>query len=277
MADHHPERGQEILIAERAETRSAKPVFSSRLLLAVALLLLASAVLLIYALYLPHASFPTFRLCTPRMTVSSCTQMIRQEIAEIAAAKSYLWLHPFCVEVAEGFAAVALLLLVFSRWKIPEDPKSRNRLLSIFGVVFACLFFLLAFGAHIGYWVWADLHIASALSLRIFLYSILSPVPGPPSNGLGVVSFIYFSLACLCFVLRYGVKTTLFRFAAPSVFILMLCILVLDMQEMSLHITNFLTPLTYDGVDLVSNWLALMVSGFIVLYSCPWQALKEKL
>jgi len=278
VTEHNPERDQQVLIAEKTEIKSGKPAFSSpRLLLVIALLLLASAVLLVYALYLPGSTFPTLRQCTPTMTSSACTRLVKQMIAETAAANSYLWIHPFGVEVAEGLAAVALLLMAFSLWKIPEGPRLRNKLLVASGVVFACLFFLMAFVVHMGYWVWFDLHIAPALSLRTFLYSILSPIPGPPPRGLGVVSSAYFAFACLCFGLRYGFKTTLFKFAAPSVFVLMLSITILDTQEMSIHMTNFLTPLAYGGVDLASNWLALMVSGFVVLYSRPWRALLGRL
>lgn len=225
---------------------------------AVVLLLLVSAALLFYALYLPVKALPALASWTLRMTVYSCQYLLSQSRALIAADGPPLALYQTCVEVAEGLGVVALLLLVFTRWTLPEGPRWKNRLLLVAGVAFASLFFLIAFVAHISYFLWSD-HIAPTLWLRNFIFGIFFLSP----NTMGTFSFICFVAAALCFALRYGFKTSFFKFAMPSVFALMFYLAVLDAQEMTLHVTLFLSPLTYGGVNLVSNWFVLSVSAFL--------------
>lgn len=193
-------------------------------------------------------------------------------LKQLSSYNVALWWRQTPFDIAEGLLVVAGLLLALPRLKVPEWPRLDTRVPLIFGGLFTFLFALFAFVAHIGYWVVIDYNAywlwPTVNALRIF-------TDGPVY--LGVWGFGTLVVACAFVALNLGMRNSVFRFGAPAVLILMVSLAVVDLKEMSIHVTNFTAGLSLDGFDLVSNWFVLMVSGCLTLLAPPGLGLPLRL
>jgi hypothetical protein len=180
------------------------------------------------------------------------------------------------VEIAEGFAVVAALSLLFqlkdrlSR-ALPSVARlsahqvvlsHRIRITTLLFSVAGAIAFLAMAAIDVGYnipslaatskWIlfhYIDLH-------GIYLSEVAFPV--------AVVTTLGFTIYRLERGLSYALKWALRTFTLPAITALEVGILVFDSREINLYATKFV-PWSLDGICLVSNWFVLIVALSLTL------------
>jgi len=178
------------------------------------------------------------------------------------------WWKQTLFDLGEGVGLVGALILVLSRTTIPDWPSVDQSITLVAGALFTFLFLLFAFGAHVAYWVMRDFNLSWMWPA---VNSLRALTDGPVL--LGTYAIVFFILAFFFFSLQLGLRTALFRFAAPFTFAVMMSLALLDLREMPLHVTNLTAGISAGGFDLTSNWSVLLVSGFLSFFPPPRQDL----
>jgi hypothetical protein len=199
--------------------------------------------------------------CSPNaLPQNACRAFLRIE----SSFNNATWWRQTPFDLGEGLTIVALLVLIRPRMRIPDWPSTEGRLPVALGILFSGLFLLLAFGAHVNYWVEVDLQARWLLPSVTWLRGLTD---GPVY--LGSAAFISLFLASFFLALHFGLRNTLLRFSAPLVLGFMVSLAIFDVREMPIHVTNFTVGLSFDGFDFVSNWSILLVSGCLTLLNPP--------
>jgi len=182
-----------------------------------------------------------------------------------------------CIEVGEGLAAVAWLLLLFQtkdyltrrmpslhaaltrRIAVSRNVRVAALILSLAGAVA----FLFMVSVDMGYNVPAADTTAKWILHNFFnQYGLtLSQVGFPVAMAVTITLTIYHLNDGIADAFSWAVR----RFLAPAITTLGLAILIFDYREISLYAANFV-PWVWEGIYPVNNWTILLVSAFVTMY-----------
>lgn len=198
------------------------------------------------------------------------------------------WLPRSEVQVGLGLCVIAALSLPLAvKWKLPpfltaERKVTKKTKAVALALVIVGLIGFTFFAGYIALW--------NLIPPPHALYRLFNYPSFPGGNWFGVpsaVSFASASLAALVFWIEGGLlralKRVLTLVMSPPVFIYALGLLLFYPSNMVWHVTNFLSlgvlprsagpelgffpisvsPSFDSGIDLFSNWLVLMLAGFL--------------
>jgi hypothetical protein len=217
-------------------------------------------------------------------TSASCTRSEWVPLSVIASTFGGEVVLSFAtlLEVAEGLAAIGLLLLLSraarSRGLGPllDSPLLNKSLKAPFCYLFAFLGTLgalsfLSLGLCDMKRV-CDVLDASGWDIVQYPLRILGRYDGSAYGPGGAVG--YGALALMTWVgtvvlltLGAGFARAVKLFAVPSLLFLTVVVLLFDPGEMGTHALNLVSGATIDGVSLLSNWSLLTVSLFFTVYA----------
>lgn len=179
--------------------------------------------------------------------------------------------YEYCAEVAEGLAAVAVLLILFQtkdrlskampsvtralthRMAVPRNTRRVVLFLSVIGAIAFSVTVFVDVGYNVpsladtSRWIlfnYIDLH-------GIYLSMVAFPIAAMTTLGFTVYKLEDGPASAL----KWAFKT----FALPATTALEVGILVFDLREIALSATKFV-PWSLYGIYLVSNWFVLIVS-----------------
>lgn len=245
------------------------------LLLAVALLLCASAAFAVMAYLSPVKSFSqlTFPMCGNNPNwVPYCVSFEMANFPQQSPLYNTLWSYQAHVEIAEGFAVLVLLISLMSVKRLdcawlhrPLAPRFPKPLVIILALTGASFFVTCALvGANYYNFVHTQ-------NWGIYS-SLLYPLSLGNNGALGVPAFCAWCLTVLVISLRTGLVGAVKEFGVPALLFLMSALVVFDSGEMILYVTQF-TKWSVGGVPLISNWCALIVSAGLF----GWTLLRDRL
>jgi hypothetical protein len=193
-----------------------------------------------------------------------------------------VWSFATLLEVAEGLAAIGLLLLLSSTAKsrglgpLLDSPLLDKSLKAPLSYLFAFLgtlgvFSFLIMGACDMKRV-CDVLDASGWDIVQYPLGILGRLDGSAYGPGGVTG--YGALALMTWVgtvflltLGAGFKRAVTLFAVPSLLFLTTVVLLFDPGDMGSHALNLVSGASIDGVSILSNWSLLTVSLFFTVYA----------
>ncbi|MGD0477930.1 MAG: hypothetical protein ABSB29_07175 [Nitrososphaerales archaeon] len=158
------------------------------------------------------------------------------------------WFYRSYVQLAEGFAALALSVPLLARLDLswlrrPFGLQLSKRVASILGLVGASAFLLLVLPYRPQkLWFGGFPNFATTE----FYY--------------GAMAFAVWCLTILVLASRRGFVSAVRIFGFPAILLFMAKLLVINAGEMTNHVTNFL-PFSFDGIEIVSNWFVLVISA----------------
>ena len=193
-----------------------------------------------------------------------------------------VWSLATLLEVAEGLAAVGLLLLLSSAARsrglgpLLDSPLLNRSLKAPFSYFFA---FLGAMGVlsflSLGLCDMkrvCDVLDASGWDIVQYPLGVLGRLDGSAYGPGGAVG--YGALALMTWVgtvflltLGAGFARAVKLFAVPSLLFLTVAVLLFDPGDMGTHALNLVSGATIEGVSLLSNWSLLTVSLFFTAYA----------
>ncbi|MGD0319587.1 MAG: hypothetical protein ABSB56_07825 [Nitrososphaerales archaeon] len=246
---------------------------SSGLLVVVVLLLATSLAFAVLAYEQPVKSIPAYpSQCVPAtlMNTNPCNTYLLpdyfQQYAIDTAAFSSCWFFRSYVGIAEGLVVMALLLPVlamkrldFSWLHTPIAPRFPTWLFVPLALAGASVFALFA-AADATYY---DVVFSRTLVNTIAVYS---------SYYFGLISFGTWLLTIAVLTLRRGLVGAMKVFGLPAILFLEATLLVFLPNAMPVHITEF-TDWSVGAIDLISNWLVLMVASFLFVYAWTYRRL----
>lgn len=195
-----------------------------------------------------------------------------------------LWLFKSEVQVALGFELVAVLLLLFQARRLL--PPVLRRAVTLPRAVRDAFLLAFAGGASFcGFYIVLDwLREEYPLTLG---YGFDPNAPTP--MALGEAAFLSMAVAVAGLtVYRSNIglwasfSYAVTHFAAPVIAALEVGLFIVSPSEMQRHAANILGLLPFPsqayGISILSNWLVLVVSVFILLcYSVPWARLMKQM
>lgn len=210
------------------------------------------------------------------------------------------WLPRSEVQIGLGFCVItAISPLLATSWKLPTFLTAERRVgkrtkAVALALVVAGLAVFAFFAAYIALW--------NLIPPPHPLYKLFNDPKFPGGNWFGVPPAVSLSLAAIVAMVAWlkrgllvSLKRVLTLVVSPPVFIYTLGLLLLKPSEMVWHVTNFLSlgvmpsgaglelgffpisvsPSLDNGIDLFSNWLVLMFSGFLTSVGL-WGIIKKR-
>ena len=178
-------------------------------------------------------------------------------------------LYQTYAELAEAFAAVSVLCLLFPRLRAPRlllrpirlPPRARRGLLFL---VALCAFVFVAMALIDATY---RLSGVSRQIVEAFHFQSFQTQGG----AFGTVAFSLLAVAVVAMTLRDAgsgfwpsFELAFTRLGGAATLILMIGLLAFDSNEMPIHATNF-TVWSWAGVYLLSNWFVLVLASFLAL------------
>lgn len=199
-----------------------------------------------------------------------------------------VWSFVSQFEVAEGIAAVAVLLLLatiiesFGFGFLFDSPVLSSHLKSHLSHLFAFL-------AVLGIFSYALLVLGNTKQVRDFLnangwnvvqypLNLLGYIGGSAMGqdgrmGYGALALLAWGLTIVFLSLAIGFTRAVKFFALPSVLFLTVVVLLFDPREMDSQAINLVSEFTFDGMSLLSNWFLLTVSLFFTVFGLVYERL----
>jgi len=247
----------------------------------VALLLCVSAAFAGMAYLSPVKSPPSVPLCStvnnqygdPEMTPACQAQVVEYRTALAAWSPWPTWWRQTYADVAEGSAVLALLFSLLTARRLDFSwlhkplmswlPKWLSIALALVGAsIYIPLIILTSM------WDTPFGHTAPFLVLWDTMWGI-----GPPISIMAIGAW---GLAMLALSSRKGITWALKAFGLPAILYLTVMVLVFDSLEMTTPVTLLVSKLSLYGIDLVSNWLVLMVASFLFVYGLAYKKLGSR-
>jgi hypothetical protein len=193
-----------------------------------------------------------------------------------------VWSSLTQLEVAEGLAAIGLLLLLSAAarsWGFASllDSQSLNRHLRLpFSYFFAFLGVLgvvsfLSLGLCDTRRVCEVLD-ASGWNIVQYPLGFFGQVGGSSLGpggavGYGLLALMTWVVTLVFLSLGVGLARSVKLFAVPSLLFLTVVVLLFDPGDMAAHALNLVSGVNLDGMPLLSNWSLLTVSLFFTVYA----------
>jgi len=250
------------------------------LVLVVASLLVAAAAFAVLSRFSPvQTTGLTFPICTQEWgsqgpaLVASCVTFMQSYSPDLSPVYvSSLWWHQSYLEIAEGFAILALLLPLLTVKRLdlswlhrPLAPRFPARLLTALVIIGGLTFALFTAGV-------ATFHDGGVFQW-FFLTVDRTFQHGDDLQPYGAVAFVVWGLTLFALALRRGLVGAIRAFGLPALLFLTAVLLALDSVEMVSHVTMFLTW-SLGGIPLLNNWSLFVVSvgltGSTVYVSSLW-------
>ncbi|MGP8057700.1 MAG: hypothetical protein ACLP9K_08905 [Nitrososphaerales archaeon] len=198
-------------------------------------------------------------------SAAHCNGVYAQYNKMVATDTFPLWLYQSYAEIAEGFAALALLVPLLSverldfawlhRPLVPTFPRPWVIALVLTGTV---LFALCVFTAS-EYW---NLVHSAYRSSFLTLHQILSL---ESSLSVGILGFGAWCMAVLALSFRRDLVTSVRFFGLPAILFLMSMLFAFDYGEMTTKVTA-VTSWMVNGIPILSNWFVFIVSAGLMVW-----------